>query len=137
MDNRIYIVLEWTPEVASLLQDRPSLLQHRSTSQGSMGDSEPPDICMRLVSFTLLIYSCMFIIIETLHDQSLHLKIASETPNHHLLGTRGPRVMTSQCMKLVLVSFTLIYMCIVIAHKCLYGVHVLCEALVYFSGRWF
>ena len=40
------MVLEWTPELeeASLLQDRPSLLQRHSTSQGNMGDSEPPDI---------------------------------------------------------------------------------------------
>ena len=44
MDNRIYVVLEWTPEKASLLHDRPSLLQRQSTSQGNMGDSEPPDI---------------------------------------------------------------------------------------------
>ena len=93
--------------------------------------------CMRLVSFTLLIYSCMFIIIETLHDQSLHLKIASETPNHQLLGTRGPRVMTSQCMKLVLVSFTLIY-----SATCALSFHInVCAGymcfLVYFSGRWF
>ena len=34
-------MLEWTAEEASLLQDRPSLLQRQSTS---MGDSEPPDI---------------------------------------------------------------------------------------------
>ena len=46
--NRICIVLEWTPEEANLLQDRPSLagslLQRQSTSQGNMGDSEPPEI---------------------------------------------------------------------------------------------
>ena len=42
LDNRICIVLEWTPEEASLLQDRPSL-QRQSTSQGNMGDSEPPE----------------------------------------------------------------------------------------------
>ena len=58
-------------------QDRPSLLQHQSTSQGNMGDSEPPDILYEtlLVSFTLVTYSCMFIIIiiETLHDQSFSL----------------------------------------------------------------
>ena len=52
------------PEGASLLyaglQDRPSLLQRQSTSQGNMGDSEPPDILYEtcacrsvLVSFTL------------------------------------------------------------------------------------
>ena len=61
--------LEWIPEEASLLQDRPSLLQRLSTTQGNMGDSEPPDnlyeTCV-LVSFTLC---CMSIIIETLHDQ--------------------------------------------------------------------
>ena len=32
------------PEEASLLQDRSSLLQRQSTSQGNMGDSEPQDI---------------------------------------------------------------------------------------------
>ena len=42
-------MLEWTPEEANLLQDRPSLtsgslLQRQSTSQGNMGDSEPPEI---------------------------------------------------------------------------------------------
>ena len=48
VDNRICIVLEWTPEEASLLQDRPSLAVccsvMQSTSQGNMGDSEPPEI---------------------------------------------------------------------------------------------
>ena len=44
VDNRICMVLEWTPEEASLLQDRPSLPQCQSTSQRNMGDSEPPDI---------------------------------------------------------------------------------------------
>ena len=111
-------MLEWTPEEANLLQDRPSLLQCRSTSQGNMEDSEPPDTLYDtcVVSFTLLIYSCMFIIIETLHDQSFSLTsedIASETPNHQLVPEdQGTGVMMSQCMKLVLVSFTLIYMCI-------------------------
>ena len=38
-------MLEWTPEEASLLQDRRSLLQRQSTSQGNMGDSHHvPDI---------------------------------------------------------------------------------------------
>ena len=41
-------MLEWNPEEASLLQDRVtfsgSLLQRQSTSQGNMGDSEPPEI---------------------------------------------------------------------------------------------
>ena len=92
VDNMICMVLEWTPEEASLLQDRPSLLQHQSTSQGNMRDSELPDI----------LYETCACIIHTInlqlhvhynHDQSflLHLKIASETPNHQLLGTQGPR----------------------------------------------
>ena len=65
--------------------------------------------CMRLVLVSL-IYSCMSNIIETLYDQSffLHLKIASENPNHQLPEDQGT-VMTSQCMNLVLVSFTLIH----------------------------
>ena len=49
--------------------------------------------CMRLVLVSL-IYSYMSIIIETLHDQSFSFTsedIASKTPNHQLLGTRGPR----------------------------------------------
>ena len=40
--------VEWTPEEASLLQDRPSLLQRQSTSQGNVGDSHQT-FCMRLV----------------------------------------------------------------------------------------
>ena len=42
--NRICIVLEWTPEEANLSTFSGSLLQHQSTSQGNMGDSEPPEI---------------------------------------------------------------------------------------------
>ena len=49
------------PEGASLLQDRPSLLQRQSTSQGNMGDSEPPETC----AYMSIIY--------TLHDQSFSL----------------------------------------------------------------
>ena len=87
------MVLEWTPEEASLLivvlQDRPSQLQRQSTSQGNMRDSEPPDICMRLVlvSFTLLI---MFIIIETLHDQSFSLS-SEDSLRYTKPPVTGPR----------------------------------------------
>ena len=60
------------PEEASLLQDRSwSLLQ--PTSQGNMGDSEPPDIlcesCACIIHTNL--QSCMFIISETLHDHHI------------------------------------------------------------------
>ena len=96
----------WTPEEASLLQD---LLQRQSTSQGNMGDSEPPDILY--VTCACIIHTTIVIMIETLHDQSFAL-IASETPNHQFLGTRGPRDRrhdVSEYETLVLVSFTLIY----------------------------
>ena len=51
-------MLEWTPEEASLLHDpgstfSGSLLQRQSTSQGNMGDSEPPEILCETVSFTI------------------------------------------------------------------------------------
>ena len=69
------MVLEWTlgprPEEAqaSLLQDRSSLLQRQSTSQGNMG---PPDILYESCDFIIHtnLQSCMSIISETLHDQS-------------------------------------------------------------------
>ena len=75
VDNRICMVLDWTlgrPEEARLLQDRSSLLQRQSASQGNMGDSEPPDIlcesCACIIHTN--IQSCMSIISETLHNQS-------------------------------------------------------------------
>ena len=59
------MVLEWR-------QDRPSLLQCQSTSQGNMGDSEPQTFCMRLVLVSFLLLH-VHNIIETLHDQSFSL----------------------------------------------------------------
>ena len=45
VDNRICMVLEWTPEETSLLQDRPFSAAASSVYiSRSMGDSEPPDI---------------------------------------------------------------------------------------------
>ena len=69
--------------------------------------------CMRLVlvSFTL-IYSCMSISIEILHDQSSSeesLRDSKPPVTGSLRTMQGTGIMTSQCMKLVLVSFTLIY----------------------------
>ena len=61
--------------------------------------------CMRLVLVSL-IYSYMSIIIETLHDQYFSLT-PSKTPNH--VPEDQGTVMTSQCMKIVLVSFTLFH----------------------------
>ena len=120
------MVLEWTPEEASLLQDRPfSLLQRQSTSQakhgrlrttrhfpasvywvpGSLGPGDRR-LCMRLVlvSFTLF-YSCIIIPLwDTPRSTFLcliHLKRVSET-DIFLLGTRAPRDRRSECIK----SFT-------------------------------
>ena len=57
VDNRICIVLEWTPE-ASLLQDRPSLAVCCSVSlhlKGTWETQNHQKFCMRLVlvSFTI------------------------------------------------------------------------------------
>ena len=53
--------------------EEASLLQRQSTSQGNMGDSEPPDIlcesCACIIHTNL--QSCMFIISETLHDHHI------------------------------------------------------------------
>ena len=113
-------------EEASLLYDSRIDLLCCSVSihlKGTWETQNHQTFCMRLVlvSFTLhvLIYSCMSrIIIETLHDQYFSLtsgdSLRDSKPQVPLdQGT----VMTSQCMKLVLVS-------------CLRGVHVLREALV-------
>ena len=130
-----------TPEEASLLQNRPSLLQRQSTSQGNMGYSEPPDMhgtCACIM--TLLVYSCMFIILlkhSTINLSLLHLKIVSETPQttrYRVPEDQGTGVMASHCMKL---AFTLanqitaqLYCAFNSTHYCLCGVHVLREALV-------
>ena len=94
VDNRICMVLDWTlgrPEEARLLQDRSSLLQRQSASQGNMGDSEPPDIlCESCACIIHTNIRCMSIISETLHDHAIfpsHLKRASEIPSYQLLGT--------------------------------------------------
>ena len=93
--NRICIVLEWTPEEANLLQDRPSLAVCCSVSlhlKGTWETQNHQKFCMRLVlvSFTINL--------QLLHD---HLK----SPNHQFWvpEDQGTGVMMSQCMKLVLV----------------------------------
>ena len=66
VDNRICMVLEWTPEEGSLLQDRPfSAAASVYISREAWETQNHQTFCMRLVllSFTLM-YSCMCIIIE-------------------------------------------------------------------------
>ena len=77
----------------------------------------------------------MFIIIETLHDQSFSLTSEDtepqrfQTTSYWVPKDQGTGVIMSQCMKLVFVSFTQLHNIIVIS-QCLRGVHVLREALV-------
>ena len=68
-------VLEWTPEEASLLSPGSTFSAAASVYISRNMEDSHHTFCMRLVyvSFTLLICSCMFIIIETLHDQSFSL----------------------------------------------------------------
>ena len=68
VDNRICIVLEWNPEEATLLQDRP-LLHRQSHLNGTWETQNHQTFCMINLSL-------------------LHLNIASETPNHQLLEPR-------------------------------------------------
>ena len=71
------LVLEWTLGLERLAYSWIDLslcvLQRQSTSQGNMGDSEPPDIlcesCACIIHTNL--QSCMFIISETLHDHHI------------------------------------------------------------------
>ena len=104
VDNRICMVLEWTPEEASLLQDRPSLLQRQS-------------IHLKGTWETRHLYETCACIIHTIHLQ-LSCSLKHSTINLSLLHHRdskqpvtgyedqGTGVMTSQCMKHVLVSHT-------------------------------
>ena len=66
VDNRICIVLEWTPEEASLLQDRPS------PAAAALKGTGHQTFCMRLVlvSFTLLPIAAACSVHYTLHDLS-------------------------------------------------------------------
>ena len=82
VDNRICIVLEWTPEEASLLLlwQSAAASVYISREHGRLRTT----FCMRLV---LVSFSCMFIIIETLHDHLKSLRDAKPP----VLGTRGPR----------------------------------------------
>ena len=108
VDNRICIVLEWTPEEA-IAYSRINLLR----------------LLQLLVSFTLLPIAAACSVHYTLHDQSFsllwHLKIASETPNHQLLGAQGPRdrshdISVYETCACVIHSNLLSYIIIVISH---------------------
>ena len=82
------------PEEANLLQDRS--LQHQSTSQGNMGDSEPPDIlcesCACIIHTDL--QSCMSIFSETLHTRII---TSEESLRTGCLRTKGQESVYETC----------------------------------------
>ena len=86
--NRVCMVLEWALGLEGIAYYMIDLLCCSVSLhlKGTWETQNHQTFCMRLVLVSLM-YSCMSIIIETLHDQ-LHLKIASETPNHQLLHPR-------------------------------------------------
>ena len=60
------MVLEW-----SLLQDRSSLLRRQSTSQGNMGDSEPPDILCESCACIIHRATCPLLVKHSMINLSL------------------------------------------------------------------
>ena len=80
-----------------------------------MGDSEPPDILYETCACVIHLQLHIRFIILTLHDQSFSLtsedslRHSVQTTSYWVPEDQGTGVMMSRCMKLVLVSFTLIY----------------------------
>ena len=91
------------PEEASLLQDRSnsySLLQRQSTSQGNMGDSEPPDILCEscVVSFTLIYRAaCPFLVKHSTIITSEESLRDSKLPVTGCLRTKGQESVYETC----------------------------------------
>ena len=94
------LVLEWTPEEASLLQDRPFsaaalvyISREAWEAQTFSSISEDRRLCMRLVlvSFTTAALLFLYMRHSTIDLSLLHLKRASEPSDIFLLGTRAPR----------------------------------------------
>ena len=106
-----------------------------------MGDSEPPDIlyetCACVIHLQLHVHTPRSIFLSLLNtsEDSLRHSVQTETTSYWVPEDQGTGVMMSQCMKLVLVSFTLIYsaaraLIVAIVIFNLRGVYVLREALV-------
>ena len=117
MDNRICMVLEWTPEEARI--DMINLLCISREHHGilRMGDLEPPDIlyetCACVIHLQLHVHtprSIFLSLLNTSEDRhSLRHSVQTETTSYWVPEDQGTGIMMSQYMKLVLVSFTLIY----------------------------
>ena len=107
------------PEEASLLQDR--LLQHQSTSQGNMGDSEPPDIlCESCACIITNLQSSMSIFSETLHARIITSEESlrdSKLPVTGCLRTKGQESVYETCACVIHTILLNYYMCIsIVSH---------------------
>ena len=121
---------EWTPELKRLAYSTIdlSLLQRQSTSQEKHGrlrhfpasvNLGPGDrrLCMRLVLVSFTTAALLFRYPQLTGLSLLHLKRASETQNHLTFSYWVPEhqgtgyFMRSECIKLALVSFTLLTHC--------------------------
>ena len=140
-------MLEWTPEEASLLQDQHfsaaasvyisreawETQNHQTFSSISLLGTLGPGDRRLCETCACVIHSCIII-----HDQPFSVpseeSLRITLPEHQGTGY----FMRSECIKLVLVSFTLIShhdsLVLSILQKCLRGVHVLREALVFLLG---
>ena len=105
------------PEEASLLHYRPSKQQRQSTSQGNMGDSEPPDICMRLVLVSfILIYraACPLLLKHSTINLSLTSEVSLRDSKQPVTGyprTKGQESVYETCACVIHTNL-LSYMCI-------------------------
>ena len=118
------MVLEWTPEEATEPTPGSTFLCCSVSLhlKSSMGGSEPPAALL----FHYMRHS-------TIDLSLLHLKRASETQNHLTFSYWVPEhqgtgcFMRSECIKLVLVSFTLI------SHIISCMLHLYCQSYIMFA----
>ena len=99
-----------------------SLLQCQSTSQGNMGDSEPPGFCVSLVlvSFTLIYRAACPLLVK---HSTINLSLTSEEsltnsklPDTGYLRTKGQESVYETCA-CVIHTILLSYMCInIVSH---------------------
>ena len=108
------MVLEWTPEEASLLQDRPFSAAASVYISREAWEAQTFSSISELRTRGQETYnSCIIMRHSTIDLSLLHLKRASETQNHLTFSYWVPEhqgtgyFMRSECIKLVLVSFTL------------------------------
>ena len=105
------MVLEWTTEEASLLQDTPDIFQHQSAGYlRTSGQATLYETCVCVIH-TIINLQLHVHYYEVLHNRpfSATSKESLRDSDIFLLGTGTGDFMRSECMKHVLVSFTLVY----------------------------